>query len=874
MSDRKESPHAFDGLIWAHGVAALVMVGYVLLLGLTVALKFHWPDLMSDSAWLTWGRLRYAHTQGVFFGWLGNAFLTFLYYATPRLAGRPPTGVGLGWILFVVWNLLLVIPGWLLVQLGISQPLEWGEFPIAIDVVVIVAMVLAAIQFVLPFLHRRIADLYVSGWYIIGGLVFTLLAYPIGNFVPEFVPGARGATYSGLWIHDAVGLFVTPLALAIAYLVIPATTGKPIFSHFLSMVGFWMLFMVYPLNGTHHYVFSSIPMEAQVGAIVASVYLGANVILVVGNLLVSLRGCSRTVVSSVPLRFVWLGVISYLLVSLQGAMQALMPVNRFVHFTDWVIGHAHLAMIGFASFTAIGGLLHVWERIPSFRYQASLANAAFWVLVSGLGLMTLDLTIAGLVQGQLWESSAPFMDSVTASGPYWFIRSLSGMVLIAGFALVALSMVIGPRGEPSEVVTRDSEDSEEEEFHALAWLRGAYVITAGAGVGMFAVSFVVLGVLPNVVLKEEIQRTKPEHLPDLTASERRGREIYAREGCVNCHSQLIRFTVADVDRFGPPSEAWEEDNAVPQMWGTRRVGPDLARESGRRTPDWQLAHLWNPRFVVPQSMMPGYPWLFDGSIENPNQDAVDLVAYLESLGRNARLAGRVGPRPLSGMDPEEEKAMGMFCDCAIPRELGPAPLFTVSHLSASERERFARKGREVYLEHCGGCHGSQGRGDGPAATALLPPPRNLTSAHFSTASLSDSLWRGRPGSSMPGWHKLPSVELQALIIYVQSLEVAGDASPELKGEDLERAKSLYLRHCQQCHGARGEGPAGFATNLAPAPTRFQWIRPNRESAETTIANGVPGSAMPAWNEKLDASERSLLARYLRAFFQPGRSSGR
>ena len=151
--------------------------------------------------------------------------------------------------------------------------------------------------------------------------------------------------------------------------MIPAVSGRPIFSHFLSMIGFWGLFLIYPLNGTHHYVFSSIPMEAQKGAIVASVYLGADVILVVTNLLLSLRGRSGLAAADTPLRFVWVGTVAYLVVSLQGSAQAIMPVNRLVHFTDWVIGHSHLAMIGFASFTALGGLLHAWRLTPGCRYN-------------------------------------------------------------------------------------------------------------------------------------------------------------------------------------------------------------------------------------------------------------------------------------------------------------------------------------------------------------------------------------------------------------------------------------------------------------------------------------------------------------------------
>ena len=259
---------------------------------------------------------------------------------------------------------------------GFGQPLEWAEFPLLVAAFVVAGFVLAIVQFVTPFLRKGFSGLYVSAWYITGGLIFTTLAYPVGNLAPQFLPGAIGAAFSGLWIHDAVGLFVTPLALAIAYFVIPVATGRPIYSHFLSMIGFWLLFFFYPLNGTHHYVFSSIPMDAQKGAIAASVYLGMDVILVVANLLLSLRASAGKVWRDTPLLFVWTGVVIYLLVSLQGSLQALMPVNRLIHFTDWVIGHSHLAMLGFAGLTAVGGVAHVWQHTPGCIIPRALSGGA------------------------------------------------------------------------------------------------------------------------------------------------------------------------------------------------------------------------------------------------------------------------------------------------------------------------------------------------------------------------------------------------------------------------------------------------------------------------------------------------------------------
>jgi cytochrome c oxidase cbb3-type subunit I/II len=862
-----ELPRTETGLVRAHGLAALAGVLYAVLLGLTVALKFKWPDFLGDEAAWTWGRLRYGHTQGILFGWLGNAFLAFVYHAVPRLAGRPVTSRALGWALFVVWNLGVVVPGHILVQLGYSQPLEWAEFPIVTDVFVVLAFALMAVQFVLPFFRVRLSELYVSAWYILGAIVFTLLAYPVGNFVPELVPGARGATYSGLWIHDAVGLYVTPFAVAIVYFVIPTVTGQPIFSHFLSMLAFWMLFLIYPLNGTHHYIFSSIPMEAQLGAIVASVYLGMDVVLNVTNQLLSLKGQAGIVVRDVPLRFVWLSIVAYLIVSLQGSLQALMPVNRLVHFSDWVIGHSHFAMIGFASFAAIGGVLHAWQRSPGLRYNERAANWAFWLLAVGLLLMVADETAAGLVQGYAWQSESPWMDSVRASETFWMSRSVSALPVIAGFVALCLALLTGPIGREVPVQTsgvfEDFGSLAASDRPALAWLKSAYVLTAVAGVGFFLMSFVVLAVLPNQVLEAEIAATRPDDLPGLSESEVRGRAIYGREGCLNCHSQLVRMTADDVRRFGVASRAWEAEQDFPQLWGTRRIGPDLAREHDKRPRDWHLTHLYNPRLVVSDSMMPAYPWLFEGAATRPTQEALDLAAYLDSLGRAGKLAGVDDASSGRWIDPAEEERMGQFCDCAIPRRLAPAPLFSTD-VPAGDQARFTLRGKQAYAQHCASCHGPAGKGDGPAATSLWPAPRDLTNAHFTDAALSQALWHGVGGSAMPGWHEHSIHELRALAVFVRSLEVAGAADePALTPSERGQVEKLFTENCARCHGGTGRGDGLAAAALAPRPTDFTAIRPNLAYAEQAIERGVPGTAMVPWASKLSAEQRRLLARYVR-----------
>jgi cbb3-type cytochrome oxidase subunit 1 len=441
-------------LVYAHGVAALVTLLISVLFGILVSIKLIAPDLAGSSPWLTWGRLRYDHTQGILLGWLANAFFAFLYHAVPLLTGKPVTSARLGHWIFGLWNFAVVAPGWILVLAGFSQPLEWAEFPLVVDAVVVLALVLAAIQFLPPFFSRGVEELYVSSWYIIGSLVFTLFAYPMGNFVPELVPGARGAAFSGLWIHDSIGLFVTPLAVGILYFVIPAARRMPIYSHFLSMLGFWLLFFLYPLNGTHHYIFSVIPMSAQIGAITASTLLGVDVIIVVANLLLSLRGAGWFA-KDIGLRFVATSTVLYLIVSIQGSLQAQMSINQSVHFSDWVIGHSHLAMLGFASFAAAGGLIHAWQRIPWARYDAMLLSWSYWLLLAGVTTMVLDLTTAGLVEAHLWQSAAPWIDSVRAAKPYWLIRTLTFVPITAGFLALLAGLLVGPRGAGLKAIEKN-----------------------------------------------------------------------------------------------------------------------------------------------------------------------------------------------------------------------------------------------------------------------------------------------------------------------------------------------------------------------------------------------------------------------------------
>src|SRR5688500_16053904 len=256
-------------------------------------------------------------------------------------------------------------------------------------------------------------------------------------------------------------------------------------------------------------------------------------------------------------------------------------------------------------------------------------------------------------------------------------------------------------------------------------LRMAYLVAGVAGIGFFLMSVVLLGYWPGRVLEDQTRRMSPGTPLDLTVSERRGRDVYAREGCAYCHTQQIRYLEGDIARLGAPTLAWETQFDYPHLWGTRRIGPDLSPASGTRAADWHFVHLYSPRILARDSVMPAYRSLFDGTPERPRQEARDLVAYLETLGRNRELAG-----------PEGEAYACEACNCPGDHMAHMALSATPVNGSPARTRRNAEypqllasadleRGQALFAAACAGCHGLDGRGDGPGATALLPRPTNL-----------------------------------------------------------------------------------------------------------------------------------------------------
>jgi cbb3-type cytochrome c oxidase subunit II len=370
-----------------------------------------------------------------------------------------------------------------------------------------------------------------------------------------------------------------------------------------------------------------------------------------------------------------------------------------------------------------------------------------------------------------------------------------------------------------------------------------------SGVGFFLLSFVAMGVMPwlSVIGQEPPKEFVNPYFDE--DGERnaigRGRDIYIAEGCWHCHSQFVRPVANEEFRYGPRSQSWEAMHDVPQLYGTRRIGPDLSREAGRRSDDWHLAHLWNPRTTVPGSIMPKYTWLFEQQGENwvPTEKATDLVAYLQYLGIHFK----------------EE----------VRKQVWPDRVTVSGAPEATELQ--ATRGAELFQHYCSGCHGEAGDGKGLAIDFLKPGASDLTKRYLPREEVFRILFMGSEGSAMPSFAELTEKDLWALSQYVNGLgepALKPALAPAKASEAvLAQGRELYRTQCQTCHGENGVVPAAMSKSFAggPAPKHFRDRLYHPDEVRRVLQQGRPGSAMVAFPNLKPAEVDALIA-YMASLF--------
>ncbi len=434
-------------LVRFHLIASATFMAISMLGGLAYSFQFNQLYPFPGVEWLSPGRVRMVHTNMAAYGFIANAFIAGLLFAIPRLTRKPIFSDALGWVIFGAWNLIMVltIVG---ILAGYAQAVEWGETPIFVDPLVMVGLVLLVINMSVPIFRSEESGMYVSLWYFLAAFAWTGLVYFMGNYLPQFwVPGAAGAAITGLFIHDLVGLFVTPIGWGLMYFFVPVLLRKPIWSHALSLIGFWGIAFFYPMQGVHHFLLSPIPMYAQYGAVVATIAVEIVVITVIVNFFGTLHGRSEAVRGNLAIRWFYTGMIMYALTCLQCAFQVTLTFQKIIHFTDWVVAHAHMVMFGVFGFWIFGFFVELWPRVYQRPWATPrLLTAHYWLTLIGLVLMVVDLTGAGLVQGYVWRSLAHWGDSVIASMPFWTVRTVSGLMIISGQACFLYALWATARG--------------------------------------------------------------------------------------------------------------------------------------------------------------------------------------------------------------------------------------------------------------------------------------------------------------------------------------------------------------------------------------------------------------------------------------------
>lgn len=423
-------------------VSSIVYFFIVGIVALIIAAKFVWPGLMGTIPALSYGRLRPLHVNGMLFGWLLAADMGLTYFLVPRLCGVKLWSEKLGVATAALWN-VIVLSAVVCLLAGWNQGLEYAELPLALDVLVVVAWIAFGANIFLTIAQRKYPQMYVSVWYIMGTIVWTAFVYLTGNFAVLFATGVNQANLNWMYVHNAVGLIFTPVGLALAYYFIPKTSNTPLYSHQLSMVGFWSLAFVYVWTGAHHMLHGPISQWLQTISIAFSVMLLIPVWAVVYNLFSTMRGNWHQLKESVPLKFLMSGVVFYLLTCFQGPMHSLRAVNAIVSKTDWIPGHAHMAVLGAFSFFAIAGSYYTIPRICNRKlYSDALANWSYWMLMlGGLGFFV-TLWLGGFWQGWQWNNPAiPFIDTVIALQPVWLVRFFSGILMFTGITMFGYNIL-------------------------------------------------------------------------------------------------------------------------------------------------------------------------------------------------------------------------------------------------------------------------------------------------------------------------------------------------------------------------------------------------------------------------------------------------
>jgi len=627
---------------------ATILWGVVgMLAGLLISVQIYLPAANFGLPFTTFGRVRPVHTNAVIFAFVGNGIFMGVYYSLQRLCKARMFNDTLSKIHFWGWQLIIVLAAITLLA-GYTTGKEYAELEWPIDILITLIWVVFGINMFGTILKRRESHLYVAIWFFIATWITVAMLHIVNSFeLPfswmksySFYAGVQDALVQWWYGHNAVAFFLTTPYLGVMYYFLPKAANRPVYSYRLSIIHFWALIFLYIWAGPHHLLYTALPDWAQSLGTVFSIMLIAPSWGGMLNGLFTLRGAWDKVREDPILKFMVVAITCYGMSTFEGPMLSLKSVNAITHFTDWTIAHVHVGALGWNGFLTIGILYWIIPRIFNTQlYSKKLATTHFWIGTIGIVLYAIPMYWAGFEQALMWKQFTAegtlkfqFLETVTHIIPMYVTRSLGGLLYLSGVLLMVYNLIktiksgalIANEAAEAPALVKSTGHAKQYwhrwiEERPIQMLVFSLVLVAAGGIIEMVPTFLIKSNIPTIAA------VKP-----YSPLELQGRDIYIREGCYLCHSQMVRPFRDEVARYGEYSKAGEFVYDHPFQWGSKRTGPDLARIGGKYPDSWHYNHMLEPQSMSPGSIMPSYTWLFENKIDTAITPA--KIRAMQTLG--------------------------------------------------------------------------------------------------------------------------------------------------------------------------------------------------------------------------------------------------
>lgn len=641
----------YDNKIVRDFAIACILFGLIgMLVGLLAAFQLVFPDLNLNLPFTTFSRIRPLHTNAVIFAFVGNGFFTGLYYSVPRVLRTPIWSPLLSRLHFWGWQAIIVGAA-ITLPMGFTTSKEYAELEWPFDIAIAVVWVAALVNIVMTTINRRVEHIYAAVWFYIASFVTVAMLHVVNSieipvsFLKSYpvYAGVQDALVQWWYGHNAVAFFLTTPYLGLMYYFLPKAANRPIYSYRLSIVHFWALIFLYIWAGPHHLLYTALPEWAQTLGTIFSVMLIAPSWGGMMNGLMTLRGAWDKVREDVVLKFMVVAITAYGMATFEGPMLSFKNVNAIAHYTDWIVAHVHVGALGWNGFLTFGILYWLFPRLYNRPlYSTKAANFHFWIGTLGILFYTIPMYWAGWVQSSMWKEFTQegllkypnFLETVTQLAPLYMMRSIGGTLYLIGFAVMIYNLwmtALNGKLVPSETARALPlkaiwHTSENEHWHRKIFERKPVTLTV---ISLVAVAIGgMIEMIPTFMVKSNIPTIAS--VKPYTPLELQGRDIYVREGCYVCHTQMIRPFRSEIERYGEYSKSGEFVYDHPHQWGSKRTGPDLHRLGGKYPDSWHYNHMEDPTSMSPGSIMPKYGWLLEDDLDTTT--TVAKIKAMQTLG--------------------------------------------------------------------------------------------------------------------------------------------------------------------------------------------------------------------------------------------------